>query len=150
MNLDVLRYSSGDETTLGLLSADGKFLCYTLEDEQRAIKVQGETRIPAGTYQVTLRKEGGKHAKYAAKYGSMHKGMLWVRDVPGFEWILIHVGNTDDDTEGCLLVGDSAVENVKGEGSIGSSVNAYRRIYPPIAAAIEAGDNVTIRYQDHG
>lgn len=150
MQLTVLRYSSGEETTQGLLFIDEKFACYTLEDEARTQKVYGETRIPAGEYEVTLRTVGGKHAKYAAKYGAMHKGMLWVRDVPGFEYILIHVGNTDDDTEGCLLVGNSAVENVVGEGSIGSSVNAYKRIYPPIAAALERGERVTIRYVDHG
>ena len=149
-----MRYSSGEETTQGLLfdvtAEEHKFLCYTLEDQAQTQKVYGETRIPAGLYEVKLRTVGGKHAAYAAKYGAMHKGMLWLQDVPGFEFILIHVGNTDDDTEGCLLVGDSAVENVVGEGSIGSSVNAYKRIYPPIAESIARGEKVTIRYIDHG
>ena len=72
------------------------------------------------------------------------KGMLWVRDVPGFEWILIHTGNTDEHTAGCLLVGNSS--DLK--GFIGSSVNAYKRIYPPIAKAIENGEEVTIEYID--
>ncbi len=150
MELEVLRYSSQDETTLGLFFTDGEFLCYTLEDEARAVKVAGETRIPAGLYDVTLRTVGGKHARYAARYKSMHKGMLWVKDVPGFEYILIHVGNTDDDTAGCLLLGDSSVQNVTNEGSIGSSNTAYRRVYPAIAAAIESGEKVTIRYIDYG
>jgi hypothetical protein len=70
--------------------------------------------------------------------------MLWLQDVPGFEHILIHPGNRDDDTKGCILVGDSASQNITEEGSIGSSRNAYRRIYPPIAAALEAGELVII------
>ncbi len=154
MELEVLRYSSGRETSLGLLAdvsgTQSKFLCYTLEDEARDKKVAGETRIPAGEYEVTLRTVDGKHAKYGAKYPDIHKGMLWVRNVPGFEFILIHVGNTDDDTEGCLLVGDTASENITGEGSIGASRNAYRRIYPLIANRILAGETVTIRYIDQG
>lgn len=149
MELTVLRYSSGDEATLGLLFEGDAFLCYTLEDEAREVKVAGETRIPAGEYEVTLRTVGRKHAKYGRRFASMHRGMLWVRDVPGFEYILIHVGNTDDDTAGCLLLGDSAAQNITSEGSIGSSVSAYRRVYPRIANCLEAGGKVTIRYIDH-
>ena len=73
----------------------------------------------------------------------MHKGMLWVRDVPGFEYILIHTGNTDEHTAGCLLVGNSS--DIK--GFIGSSVNAYKNIYPAIAQALEDGEEVTITYE---
>ena len=150
MDLEVLRYSSQDETTLGLLFGDGQFLCYSLEDEARAVKVAGETRIPAGKYDITLRTVGGKHAKYAARFPDIHKGMLWVRNVPGFEYILIHVGNTDDDTEGCLLLGDSSTQNVSHEGSIGASVNAYKRVYPLIANRLAAGEKVTITVIDYG
>lgn len=153
MDLEVLRYSSEDETTLGCLfdvtEQKAKFLCYTLEDEARAVKVAGETRIPAGEYEITLRTIGGKTVKYAKRYPDIHKGMLWVRNVPGFKYILIHVGNTDDDTEGCLLLGDRSMQNITSEGSIGASRNAYRRVYPQIADRIEAGEKVTIRYIDY-
>lgn len=148
MKLRVLRYHTTNDYTLGMLlnETDGRhFLAYTLEDEHRKEKVMGETRIPSGTYKITLRTTGGFHGRYTKKYGSMHKGMLWVRDVPGFEYILIHTGNTDEHTAGCLLVGDSSDER----GFIGSSVDAYKRIYPDIAAAIEAGEEVTITYEDY-
>lgn len=153
MKLQVLRFSSQEDSTNGILFdiTDGvrKFLCYTLEDEHREDKVMGETRIPSGTYNITLRTTGGFHGRYEKKYGEMHKGMLWVRDVPNFEYILIHTGNTDEHTAGCLLLGDSQQANFgSSNGMVGSSVNAYKRIYPPIAEAIEKGEKVTITYVD--
>ena len=151
MELQVLRFSSQEDSTNGILFdiTDGvrKFLCYTLEDEHREDKVMGETRIPSGTYKITLRTTGGFHGRYKKKYGEMHKGMLWVRDVPNFEYILIHTGNTDEHTAGCLLLGDSQQANFgSSNGMVGSSVNAYKRVYPPIAKALEEGESVSITY----
>tara|TARA_R100000908_G_scaffold60929_1_gene38606 strand:+ start:414 stop:881 length:468 start_codon:yes stop_codon:yes gene_type:complete len=153
MKLEVLRFSSQKDSTNGILfdvTEDRKFLAYTLEDEHREEKVMSETRIPAGTYKITLRTVGGFHGRYEKKYGEMHKGMLWVRDVPNFEYILIHTGNTDEHTAGCLLVGDTQNQNItkSKSGFIGSSVDAYKRIYPPIASALERGDDVEISYVD--
>jgi len=154
MQLEVLRFSSQKDSTHGLLFENTdigrKFLCYTLEDEARALKVKGETRIPAGVYKIELRAEGGFHNRYVKKYPGIHQGMLHVTDVPGFEWILIHTGNTDEHTAGCLLVGDSQENNLLlPDGFIGKSVNAYKRIYPSIAKAIKQGEEVTITYIDY-
>ena len=80
----------------------------------------------------------------------MHKGMLWVRDVPGFEYILIHTGNTDEHTAGCLIVGNTQSTNFgDSDGFIGSSNTAYKRIYPAIASALESGEYVEITYVDY-
>ncbi len=128
---------------MGLLFIDGEFECYTLEDEHRDEKVRGETRIPKGTYTVTFRNVGGFDARYKKKFPEMHKGMLWVRNVPNFEYILIHLGNTDENTAGCLLVGESAKE-----GFIGGSGNAYKKMYPKVADALSKGEEVTITYHD--
>ena len=161
MNLEVIRFSSGTDSTNGILfetiqqgnEIDGifkqtKFLAYTLEDEQRNEKVFGETRIPNGTYKLGLRKVGGYHAKYSKRFPHIHIGMLHVLDVPGFEYILIHCGNTDEHTAGCLLVGDSQENNqITTNGFIGKSTQAYKRIYPRIAEAIDCGENVTITYR---
>ena len=153
MKLEVLRISSEFDSTSGLVfdTTDGrKFLCYSLEDEYRNYKVKHETRVPAGTYQIQLRKVGGFNARYAKKYGDFHKGMLHVQDVPGFEYILIHTGNTDEHTSGCLIVGDSQENNqIVKDGFIGKSVQAYKRIYPAIADAILNGEEVTITYTDY-
>lgn len=149
MMLEVSRFSSQKESTLGILydvSVGRRFLCFTLEDEYRTKKVYGETRIPDGEYDLVLRTEGGFNKRYKQKFPNMHLGMLWVKDVPNFEYILIHIGNKDDDTAGCTLVGDTSTQNITEEGMVGSSTNAYKRIYPPIAKAIIDGKRVRIRY----
>ena len=152
-SLEVLRYSSGTDSTLGILSEVGpdgrEFLAYTLEDEFREEKVSAETRIPEGTYDVKLRTTGGFHSRYAAKFGDWHKGMLHVQDVPGFEYILIHTGNTDENTMGCLLVADSSQQNITKDGFIGASVDAYKRIYPELAQWLADGNKLTITYIDY-
>ena len=153
MELEVLRFSSQKDSTNGILfdvtGGKRQFLCYTLEDEFREDKVSGETRVPSGTYKVTLRTVGGFHGRYDKKYGEMHKGMLWVRDVPNFEYILIHTGNTDEHTAGCLLLGDSQQANFgNSDGFVGSSTQAYKRVYPSIAEALEENEKVTITYID--
>ena len=152
MQLEVVRFSSQKDSTLGLLfNVTGKkreFLCYTLEDEYRDTKVMHETRIPAGTYEITLRTVGGFNSKYSERFADIHKGMLWVRDIPGFEYILIHCGNDDDDTSGCLLLGNTQTENIKSDGFVGSSTTAYRRVYAEVAEVLEKGKKVEISYID--
>lgn len=153
MRLEVLRFSSGEDSTSGLLfdvtNRDLKsFLAYTLEDEYRYNKVLGETRIPDGIYEIGFRKEGGFHSKYQKRFADIHKGMLQINNVPGFDYILIHCGNTDEHTAGCLLIGDTQVNNlVQKDGFIGQSTQAYKRIYPYIAKALEQKESVTIRYK---
>jgi hypothetical protein len=139
MKYEVLRISSGKDSTSGMLFEinNGKrtFLAYTLEDEQRDVK---------------LRTEGGFHTRYSGKYGAMHKGMIHVQDVPGFEYILWHTGNTDEHTAGCLILGNTQTNNrIAKDGFIGSSVDAYKFVYPRVAAAIEAGLDVEVTYIDY-
>jgi len=155
MKLKVIRINSGDDSTSGVLfditdPDNKKFLAYTIEDEKRKEKVMHETRVPAGEYPVVLRKEGGYHNKYSKRFSDFHIGMLHIIDIPNFEYILIHCGNTDEDTSGCLLVGDSQENNqIKTDGFIGASTQAYRRIYPKIAQALKDGEEVTIKYVDY-
>ena len=153
MNLYVLRFSSQKDSTSGLLFnvVDNKlnFLCYTLEDEKREEKIAGETRIPEGEYEIGFRKEGGFHSKYGERFSDIHQGMLEVQDVPNFKYVLLHCGNTDEHTAGCLLLGDSQENNIiKPKGWIGSSSQAYKRVYPIIANELIKGNKVTIKYKD--
>ena len=153
MKLEVIRFSSQNDSTLGLLfdvTHGRKFLCFTLEDEARDTKVMGETRIPAGIYDLKLRTEGGYHNRFLKKFGpAFHKGMIWVQNVPNFRWILWHTGNTHEDTAGCLLLGDSSQQNVSKGGFIGASNDAYKRVYPVIADAILSGQRVRVKYIDY-
>lgn len=152
MDLEVLRYSSGKESTLGLLfnvTRGREFLCYTLEDQYQSKKVKGETRIPALRYKLGLRREGGFHNRYKERFPHFHQGMIEVLDVPNFKYILWHVGNDDDDTDGCLLLGDSAFQNKTKDGFIGDSRKAYERIYKNIINTIVSGEDVYVRYIDY-
>ena len=78
----------------------------------------------------------------------MHKGMIHVQDVPGFNYILWHTGNTDEHTDGCLLLGDTSQQNITKAGFIGASTDAYKRVYPPIADAIEKDGEAEVTYID--
>ena len=88
MKLQVVRTQLGKDATNGLLFIDGLFECYTLEDQYQAVKVMHETCIPEGTYQIKLRTIGTFDKRYKSKYPTFHRGMLWIQDVPGFEYIL--------------------------------------------------------------
>jgi len=152
MELFVLRISSGAEATLGVLhdvTDTPRFQCYVLEDQHNEPKIPGETRIPAGRYQIKLRAEGGMHGRYSARFPWHNRGMLWLQNVPGFTFIYIHVGNKDDDSEGCLLVGDGQISNVNERGQVTSSVTAYRRLYNRIVEALGNGDEVWIEIEDY-
>ena len=153
MKLEVIRFNKGVDSTNGILfditDDKRKFLCYTLEDESRVEKVYGETCIPEGEYKINFRREGGYHAKYSKRFSDIHMGMLEVCNVPNFKYILLHCGNTDEDTAGCLLLGDTQENNnTKKNGFIGKSTTAYTRVYPSIAKALEDGEEVTIVYRD--
>jgi len=146
MEISVERITSDDDTTISTIYVDGAFVCFGLEDEYRETKTAGETRIPAGEYPVRLRDVGGFHARYGRKFSDFHRGMLHLQDVPGFEYILIHVGNTAVDTAGCLLVGTGAMTH-GGDMSIQASVAAYKRLYMLVVDAAAAGD-LTINIMD--
>jgi hypothetical protein len=145
MKLDLIRIQFGNDATNGLLFIDGQFECYTLEDQYQAVKVMHETCIPEGTYDIKFRTTGGFHQKYSERYSNSHYGMLWLQDVPEFEYILIHSGNTDEHTSGCILVGNTQQDLDLGkDGMIGQSRLAYERMYRKVAGEMLQGKKVTI------
>lgn len=146
IELYVDRYLSDKESTLGRLSVEGVFKCYTVEDQYQAVKVKKETRIPAGKYEVKLLTTGNHHLQYAKLFPEMHKGMLWLQDVPGFQSILIHIGNTEKDTDGCLLLGLGRNEE---HMTVINSTGAYRLVYPLVADVLYEGGRAFITYTDN-
>lgn len=136
MKLVLTRFGFGLDSTLGeLRTADGRVQCFTLEDERRKVKVPGETCIPEGHYAIDVRHGSPKFGKYDERW-DWHDGMLWLRDVPGFEFVYIHPGNTDDDTDGCPLVGEVPVALPDGEFAVQRSVAAYKALYTHVREAL--------------
>ena len=131
MNLELKRISFGEDYTVGKLSLDGRFLCYTLEDKVREVigepvtswKVQDKTAIPVGVYPVII--------TMSARFKTR---LPLLMDVPGFSGIRIHTGNSSKDTEGCILVGSTWDGS---SGWIGSSKVAFSLLFPILDQAKE-------------
>lgn len=155
MHLELKRFHDDGDTTFGVFYIDGVAQCFMVEDQKQTKKVWGEMRIPEGTYMVSLRISGGFHQRYSKKFPTMHDGMLCIHNAPNwkiiqsgvtFQYVLIHIGNDDDDTAGCLLPNDTATfSTMRGAGS----TQAYKKIYPIIRDAIQRGKQVKITITDH-
>ena len=132
MKMLLQREEYTSESTVGTLFVDGQQECFTLEDVVRAgPKVMHETAIPTGTYEVII--------AYSNRF---KKNLPRLVNVPGFEGILIHPGNTKEDTSGCILVGKSRRVDF-----VGSSVLAFNTLYAKIADACSRLEPVSITVQ---
>lgn len=144
MELYLNRLKDNGHSTLGELIVDNLKLV-TMEDTYRVEKVYSKTRIPAGRYEIKLRTVGKFHNEYLRKLPH-HRGMLWLQDVPDFEYILIHIGNTAEDSSGCILVGMEALN----DDFIANSTVAYIRLYAHVIDAFERNEKVFITIKDNG
>lgn len=144
MKLQLVRVQFGEDAVNGMLFIDGVFECYTLEDQYQEVKVYGETCIPEGTYQLGFRKEGGFHNRYKERFAN-HVGMIEILDIPNFKYVLFHLGNSDENTAGCILVGSSQQDlDLSKDGWISNSKLAYTNFYPKVAKVMQAGKEVTL------
>lgn len=138
MNLELHRIAKLPKYTIGKLYIDGKYFCDTLEDTDRGLdwkdsaayirekKIHSETAIPKGTYKLIV--------NYSPRF---KRNLPRLLDVPGFDGILIHRGNTAADTAGCILVGENSV--------VGKVLNStpYEQ---KLTAMLEGGEHkITIR-----
>jgi hypothetical protein len=135
MELTLLRKVRTKNSTIGELLIDNKFFCYTLEDMDRQlvdgniikwssrIKKYGATAIPYGRYEVII--------NFSNRF---QQSMPLLLNVPDYLGIRIHAGNTDKNTEGCLLVGFT-----KSVDFIGNSRSAYKSLFPIIREALKTG-----------
>ena len=144
MKLQLVRVQFGEDAVNGMLFIDGVFECYTLEDQYQEVKVYGETCIPEGTYKLGFRKEGGFHNRYKERFAN-HVGMIEILDIPNFKYVLFHLGNSDENTAGCILVGSSQQDlDLSKDGWISSSKLAYKNFYPKVSKVMQAGKEVTL------
>lgn len=148
MELRIERISGQTDYTIGRLLVDGVYFCDTMEptdrglvgtmtaEEVRAVKRKGLTAIPVGRYRVTL---AVKSPKMSAKvtYRFCDGRLPRLVNVPGYEGILIHIGNFPRDTQGCILVG----RNVE-RGKLLYSTQMFRRLYEVLQAAVGRGEDV--------
>lgn len=119
MVITVKRLYKTDNSTIGEMLIDGVFECFTLEDKERPVKIKGETAIPKGTYRVIINES------------NRFKRLLpLLIDVPNFEGVRIHSGNSNHDTEGCILVGQTRNKNY-----IGQSRKAFDKLFKKMQAA---------------
>jgi hypothetical protein len=123
MQLHLTRRIFNKNFTIGDLYVDGIWFAYCLEDPVRnGRKIKGQTAIPEGDYKVVL--------DYSNRF---KKIMPHILDVPNFEGIRIHSGNTAEDTEGCILVGQLGLKD-----SIGESRRAFDALYAVLTAVNSA------------
>ena len=119
MLITVKRLYKTENSTIGELLVDGLFECFTLEDKEREVKIKGETAIPKGTYKVIINESN-----------RFKRELPLLLNVPNFEGVRIHSGNTNHDTEGCILVGQSRNKNY-----IGQSRKAFDKLFKKMKKA---------------
>jgi len=140
MNILLEHINNESDTTIGQLRIDGEFECFTLEDEKRSQKIKGETRIPNGVYEIKKREVvSGLTQIYRDKYDwfDFH---LEIQNVPDFNYVYIHVGNDDDHTDGCILLGNQLVSNrITENNNLLDSATAFKAMYLKVSEALLMG-----------
>jgi hypothetical protein len=142
VHLVLERQPSGISCTIGKLYIDGQFECFTLEDLIRETdgkpvaewKIYGKSAIPAGTYEVKI-----------TMSNRFKRELPLLVNVEGFTGVRVHPGNTDADTEGCILPGTRVAPH--GE-AIEQSRAAFDRLFEKLEGAQEAGEEITIEVRN--
>ena len=137
MKLRLERYALGQKATLGKLFSGDEQLCYTLEDVVREIegdpveswKIDGQTAIPRGTYKIGI--DFSPHFK---------RDLPHLLNVPGYVGVRIHPGNTDADTEGCILLGGKPTN----DDFIPNSRMTFDRVFALMQDAEDNGEMTTL------
>jgi hypothetical protein len=144
MKLELRTIAERTGYTIGRLFVDGVYFCDTLEPQVRnlskAMKVPGKTAIPAGTYNVLMNVFSSRFGRQNFYLTYANGGKLpRLYNVPYFDGVLIHCGNTAADTEGCILVGKN-----KEVGKVLDSRETFKRLYSKLTEAYRRGDVITI------
>lgn len=153
MELRLHRIACKPQYSIGKLYIDNEYFCDTIEDKDRNLddsmteqairskKVYAETAIPTGTYRVTLNVQSPKF-KNQATYAFCKGYLPRLLDVKGFDGILIHIGNTQYNSAGCILVGQNKVV-----GRVINSTETFKKLYAKLDEANKRGEKITIKIE---
>lgn len=147
---DLMRTFKGKDYTIGKLSVGNRRICDTMEDTDRGLnnnmslsqiqklKISHKTAIPTGKYPITLDTQSPRFK--SKKQYAFCKGYLpRLIDVPGYNGVLIHIGNTPADTDGCILVGENKVK-----GQVINSTATFSKIYNIMKRYVDDGNKIFI------
>lgn len=152
MELVIDRRWKKQSYTISNLTIDGKWFCNVLEDADRGLdnsmsierikelKKPSITAIPRGTYEVTLDITSPKYSKVQFYREVCNGKVPRLLNVKGFEGVLIHAGNTDKDSAGCLLVGQNKVK-----GQVVNSRETFKELYKLLKDRKSRGEKITIK-----
>ena len=150
MKLFLNRHYKGESYTIGKLYIDGEYFCDTIEDKDRGLfqnmpleqikekKVMHQTAIPTGTYKITLNVQSPKYSQ-RKQYDFCDGYLPRLIDVPGFDGVLIHIGNKAGDSSGCILVGENKVK-----GQVINSTVTFKKLYEILNKAKENNEDIEI------
>ena len=154
MELLVDRKWKKQSYTISNLFIDGKWFCNCLEDTDRGLdnsmsedmirtlKKPSITAIPRGTYEITLDVVSPKYSKIQFYKDVCNGKVPRLKNVKGFDGILIHAGNTDKDSSGCLLVGQNKVK-----GQVINSKETFKQLYQLLQDRKNKGEKITIKIE---
>ena len=155
MKLLLKRIAKQKTYTIGKLYVDGVYECDTLEDTDRGLsnnmtieeikkkKVYGQTAIQTGTYEINMDVVSPKfkNRSWAKPYNGKLPRLM---NVPGYEGVLIHVGNKPEDTLGCLCVGQNKIK-----GQVVNSTATFHELMAKLVKAHDKGENISITIEEY-
>ena len=153
MEITVIRKYKLSSYTIGKLYIDGEYFCDTIEDKDRNLyqgmsedwirqeKVYGETAIPYGRYKITMKVQSPKFAN-SKKYEKCKGYIPRLEKVPGFEGVLVHIGNYAKDSYGCILLGENKVK-----GAVVNSTVWFWKFYDILKKAYDEGKDIYLTVQ---
>lgn len=150
MELNLKRKYKDPKYTIGDLYINDKLFCNTIEDTDRGLKdsmtltdikakkVYGQTAIPTGTYEIDMNTVSPKfkNRSWAKPYGGKLPRLI---DVKGFDGVLIHVGNTAEDSLGCILVGKNTAK-----GKVKESTAIFNQLMTLLLKAHLKGETINL------
>jgi len=149
------RYSDNTKSTQGLFFEKNEetkkltFFSHSLEDEHRDIKVSGETRIPAGFYELKIRKEETVLTlKHRQTYGSWFQYHIEITGIKGFSRVYVHALNHESETDGCLGLGDTQNNHMIEADNMQRSIQAVKRWYQKVYPHLDSGKRAWIEIRD--